>query len=149
MKQPELPKNKYIRYALFGAVGYGAYKLIKALFGSKVPTTPDAAAKDEKKFQSEGMKASYPDSQYSIFADSLYSAFIYWAGTDEKTIYSIMGKMNNNLDVAKLVKAFGTRRQEFTLMNYSLGAFITDELGTSEIANINKMFAAKKITYRF
>lgn len=148
MNTPKLPENKYLRYALFGAVGYGAYKLFSALFSAK-STTVSQAANDEKKFKAQGEKQSYADGQYNVFADSLYSAFIYWAGTDEDTIYSIMDKMKNNLDVSKLIQAFGTRRQEFTTMQYSLGAFITDEMGTSEVAKINQIFANKGITYRF
>lgn len=148
MKTPKLPENKYVRYALIGAVGYGAYKLLSALFKAK-SNTVSQAANDEKKFKSQGQKQSYADGQYNVFADSLYSAFIYWAGTDEDTIYSIMNKMNNDVDVSKLIQAFGTRRQEFTTMKYSLGAFITDEMGQSEVAKINDIFAKKGITYRF
>ena len=148
MNTPKLPENKYVRYGLYAAVGYGAYKLFTALF-SKSSTTVDKAAADEKKFKAQGEKQSYADGQYNVFADSLYSAFIYWAGTDEDTIYSIMDKMKNNLDVSKLIQAFGTRRQEFTTMQYSLGAFITDEMSSSEVAKINNIFANKGITYRF
>jgi len=147
MNTPKLPENKYVRYAIYGAVGYGAYKLFTALFSKN--TTLEKAAADEKKFKAQGIKQSYPDGQYNVFADSLESAFIYWAGTDEDTIFSIMDKMKNNLDVSKLIQAFGTRRQEFTLMNYSLGAFITDELSSADISKINQMFANKGITYRF
>jgi len=57
--------------------------------------------------------------------------------------------MQNNLDVAQLIKAFGKRRLEFSTTMAELGAHLTEDLDTSELNKLNSILAAKNITYRF
>ena len=94
------------------------------------------------------MKASYPDAVYSNLADAIEQACLGF-GTDEQIIYQVFSKMNNDLDVAKLIVAYGTRRIEFTLEMGTLAQVLVSELDSSEIANVNNILSKKGITYRF
>ena len=86
---------------------------------------------------------------YTQFADQIYAAVLTVFGTDEAAIYSVFNKMQNNLDVAQLIKAFGKRRLEFSTTMAELGAHLTEDLDTSELNKLNSILAAKNITYRF
>ena len=57
--------------------------------------------------------------------------------------------MKNNIDVANLIKAFGKRRLEFSTQDLELGAHLSNDLDSSEIAKVNSILASKNITYRF
>lgn len=99
---------------------------------------------------------SYPNSQYAIWADQLEVA-MQDAGTDEDVIFNIIGFMNNDKDVLKLVEAFGTRGYNGTAIwipswfrpQLSLGGFFAEELTVSELETINSKLASKGILYRF
>ena len=148
MKLKELTQNKYF---IYGAVGVGAYLLYqgaKKLLGFN--TSVEAAKSDQAKLIQQGQKASYLDSQYKVFADAIYSAgFDVLFGTDEDAIYSVFNKMNNDLDVNKLIVAFGARRIEFSTRVESLAQFLRSELDDREIEQINKILSTKNIKYRF
>lgn len=148
MNLKEITKNKYFVY---GAVGIGAYLLYKGIRKALgLSTAVDAAKKDQADLVKAGQKASYIDSQYKLFADAIYSAgFDVLFGTDEDAIYAVFNKMNNDLDVNKLIIAFGARRIEFSTRVEGLAQFLTSELDASEIANINKILGSKNINYRF
>lgn len=148
MNLKEITKNKYFVY---GAVGIGAYLLYKGIRKALgLSTAVDAAKKDQADLVKSGQKASYIDSQYKLFADAIYSAgFDVLFGTDEDAIYAVFNKMNNDLDVNKLIIAFGARRIEFSTRVEGLAQFLTSELDASEIANINKILGSKNINYRF
>ncbi len=57
--------------------------------------------------------------------------------------------MKNNIDVANLIKAFGKRRLEFSTQDLELGAHLSNDLDSAEIAKVNSILASKNITYRF
>jgi hypothetical protein len=57
--------------------------------------------------------------------------------------------MNNDLDVNKLIVAFGSRRIEFSSQSASLGGFLSSELDEKEREEINKILKAKNIKYKF
>lgn len=144
----DLAKNKYVK---IGAAVGGAYILYRVIRSAARPATaPNVAKDDVSKFMREGQRQSYPNGQYHIFADAIYSAgFDYLFGTDDTAMYSIFSQMNNNLDVAKLIVAFGTRRKELSGQSGSLGEFIASEMNSGERAKINKILASKGISYRF
>jgi hypothetical protein len=127
-----------------GAALYFGSKLLK-----KSPTAE--ARKDERELESEGEKATYMDQQYKGYADSIYSARIAnnLFGTDEDVIYSVFKKMKNNLDVAKLITAFGTRRLSYSFTSANLGGFLNDELDENEMNIINTDLKSKGIKYQF
>ena len=107
--------------------------------------------KDERTLEQEGQKASYLDSAYKGYADSIYTARSAnnFGGTDEDAIYSVFKKMNNDLDIAKLITAFGQRRLSFSLTSANLGGFLTDELDTTELGIVNSGLRSKGIKYQF
>lgn len=105
---------------------------------------------DILQYQFSGQKPSYQDSQYKILADKLrqsmdstwYDPTSY--GTDEEQIRGVFSKMNNNLDVLKLVQSFGNPD------GYSLSDWLTSELSQLDIQiYVNAPLKAKGITYTF
>ena len=131
---------------IIGIGAYGLYKLGSAL-GKKL--TLSNADKDIKAAQQSGQSASYSAATYSQLADKIYSAVMYTWGTDEQAIYDVFNLMKNNIDVAMLIKAFGKRRLEFSTQDAEIGAHLSNDLDTTEIAKINSILASKGITYRF
>jgi hypothetical protein len=133
---------------IVGGIGYAIYKFSK---GGKKLLTVDEAKQDVKELEQVGMKQSYMDAAYLGFADAIYAARagnnIF--GTVEDTIWNTFRKMNNDLDIAKLTKAFGSRRLSYSFQEGTLGGFINDEFDPEEIDTLNNILASKKITYRF
>jgi hypothetical protein len=95
-------------------------------------------------------KPSYQNSQYYIFADTLYSAmqsdwynpFDY--GTDEDGVKSVMEKMRNDADVLKLVQAFG-KKDGYTLQQWIAEDFSAED----KQIYVNGPLANRGIKYRF
>jgi hypothetical protein len=56
--------------------------------------------------------------------------------------------MNNDLDVAKLITAFGKKRLSFSLDFANLGGFLNDELDKDELNIINTGLRSKNINYQ-
>lgn len=139
-------QNKYIKYGLIAGGLYLGYKLISWFTSGN---TPAQAASEVKKLISAGVKQTYPDSNYTQWANAIYSAGFNTLGTDEQTIYDICKKMVNDLDVAKLIVAFGEQRVEFSFQELPLGAWLRTELSASEINVINNIFSQRNIKYRF
>jgi hypothetical protein len=103
-------------------------------------------------------KASYPDSSYNTMANTIYNSMRFAVGDDYGAVQDSLKKMKNDLDVAKLIKAFGTRQ------DYAFGipvgdkmdllTYVKKELGNEyfgltsyRVTDINKDWAAKKISY--
>jgi hypothetical protein len=102
--------------------------------------------------------ASYPDSVYDTLANTIYNSMRFAVGDDYGAVQDSLKKMKNDLDVAKLIKAFGSRQ------DYAFGipvgdkmdllTYVKKELGNEwggltayRVNNINKDWAAKKIKY--
>jgi hypothetical protein len=111
------------------------------------------------KLSRDGMKASYVDSMYQTFANTIYNGMRFAIGDDYSAVAATLKKMNNNIDVAKLIKAFGTRQ------NYVFGlpagssmdllTFVQDELGNEyggltsyRVSSINADWKKKGISYQ-
>lgn len=146
MTLKETLKSPIVKYAAIGLGGYLVYRVVKGFIPSTSLSAAQAAVNAGKK---SGELPTYPDLQYKIFADGIYQAGYTIGGTDEDAIYRIFGAMKNNTDVAKLILAFGRRRIEFSFMDGSLAEFLTSELDSTEIAQINKIIAKSGITYKF
>jgi hypothetical protein len=109
-------------------------------------------SKLEKKHQ-----ATFPDSQYVLFANTIHNGMRYCAGDDYGTVEATMKKMKNDLDVAKLIKAFGTRKDfcfgiptgEFDLFTYVQKELGNDYGGLTNyrVDRINSDWKSKGITY--
>lgn len=139
-------KDKYVKVGLIAGGLYLGYKLISWIIGN---VTTVAQAKNEvNRLVAQGVKPTYPDSSYSQYANAIYSAGFNTIGTDENTIYDIFKKMQNDLDVAKLIAAFGEQRVEFSFQSLPLGAWLRTELSASEMQVVNKILSDKKIKYQ-
>lgn len=139
-------KDKYVQIGLIAGGIYLGYKAISWLIGKA--STVQQAENEVRKLVSQGMKPTYPESTYSQYATAIYSAGFNTLGTDEKTIYDIFGKMQNDLDLAKLIAAFGEQRVEFSFQSLPLGSWLRTELDSSEMTTINKILSDKKIKYQ-
>ncbi len=111
------------------------------------------------KYQSSGLKPSFPDSQYETWANTIYNSMRYAVGDDYATVELTMKKMMNNLDVAKLIKAFG-KRQDYAFGipvgdPMDLFTYVQKELGNDwggltnyRVRNINADWKKKLISYQ-
>jgi hypothetical protein len=139
-------------YLLFRAVKKQADKAkgIKPSASSELPVNISTDIKE----QAKKTPLSYPLSVYETYAQDLYGA-MYRFGTEESTIFRIMGYMKNDADVLQLIKAFGVRKAGAGQMfagNGTLNEFFSDELDSTDIGIINKTLASKNnptIKYRF
>jgi len=140
-------ENKYVKYGLIAGGLFVGYKIIQFFMGGSNSIV--AATNEVKTLSSKGIKATYPDSSYTQFASSIVSAGFNTLGTNEQAIYAIFKKMMNDLDVAKLIVAFGNQRVEFSFQTMPLGAWLSTELDNNEMAIVNKILSDKKIKYQF
>jgi hypothetical protein len=112
-----------------------------------------------RKFENKGLKPSYNESNYITFANTIYEGMRYCVGDNYGAVEENLKKMNNDLDVAKLVKAFGQKQ------NYCFGlptggamdlfTFVKKELGNDfggltdyRVKSVNSDWAKKGITYK-
>ena len=106
-----------------------------------------------------GQQASYPSSQYDTFANSIYDDLYGIVGNNYGNVVTIMERMNNNLDVALLIQAFGLRQLRvfglpsgapidlFSFVNHKLGSEYFG-LSSYKITEINDNWSKKGIKYR-
>jgi len=110
------------------------------------------------KWRMKGLSPTYPDSQYNLTANQIYDGMRYAAGDDYGSVEKNLKKMNNNLDVAMLVKAFGFRQDYLFGIPEGepkdLFTFVKSELGNEyfgitsyRVKNINANWKGKGITY--
>ena len=111
------------------------------------------------KAQKAGLKQTYLDSQYETFANTIFNGMRYCVGDDYGTVESTMKKMMNDLDVAKLVKAYGKRQRSCFGIdaggNDDLFTSVQAELGNEwggvtnyRVSSINADWKKKGITYQ-
>jgi hypothetical protein len=152
-----------IAVATTGVVVVLGSKAYKALF----PSDAAKAARDLLKnvnteidaAKQKGLTPSYPDSMYDSFANTCYEGMKYTVSDDYGSVADTLKKMNNDLDVAKLIKAFGAR-QDYTFgipegSPKDLFTFVRSELGSEwggltsyRITSINKDWKGKGISYQ-
>jgi hypothetical protein len=123
--------------------------------------TLQSVSKDLAALAKAGVRPSYPEAQYKIWADALFACYAGWGtcgdvsalltGTDADIFVS----MKNDADVLKLITAFGIRKIPSGRFNPmpdfegSLPAVIRDENSTNYINGINRRFEKVGIKYRF
>lgn len=136
------PVEQVIAAAIILVILIWLWKLIRAYVKNIVSgaeTIGEVAA-----LQSAGMKKTYTDSQYNSFADQLYFA-MKGAGTDEDSVFSVMGKMKNDLDVIELERKYGLRPDMWG-NQYNLQQWLRGDLGSSDIQRLNSLLSSKGIT---
>jgi hypothetical protein len=143
-------------------VAFLGYKLYKVVFpsasekkGRELITSTDKEIRDAI---NRGLKATYPDSNYIGFASTIYEGMRYCVGDDYGTVETTLKKMQNDIDVAKLIKAFGMKQDYCFGIPESapkdLFQFVQSELGNElmltnyRIKNINADWKKKGITYQ-
>ena len=111
------------------------------------------------KMQGNGKKASFSDSNYNTFANTIYNSMRFAVGDDYGTVESTLKRMKNDLDVAKLIKAFGLKQDFFFGLpagdKMDLFTYIQKELGNEyggltnyRVKRINEDWSKKGITYQ-
>jgi len=111
------------------------------------------------KMQNNGKKASFSDSNYNTFANTIYNSMRFAIGDDYGTVESTLKRMKNDLDVAKLIKAFGLKQDYFFGLpagdKMDLFTYVQKELGNEyggltnyRVKKINEDWRKKGITYQ-
>jgi hypothetical protein len=121
--------------------GVGIYFTTRLIKNLKKKGTLVTAKSDVVLLQAS-QNQSYLDSQYSSYADVLFSAMD-GLGTDEDAIMRVFSAMKNDLDVAKLITAYGVRKNE------SLAEWLQNDLSSSDMSDLNKLLSTKGIKYQF
>jgi hypothetical protein len=149
-----------------GALGI-AYIVGRRVYKELFPSEQEKANKQLTKdianeievLNKQGVKPTFPDSTYFTMANTIYESMRYAVGDDYGTVESTMKKMKNDLDVAKLIKAFGKKQDYFFGIPEGqpkdLISFVQSELGNDyggltnyRIRNIQKDWNSKGITYK-
>jgi len=138
-------------------------KVYNALFPSDIAKKNrailDNINSDISAAQAAGIRPTYSDSQYLIYANEIYDGMRYCVGDDYNKVEANLKLMKNDIDVAKLIKAFGTRQAYcFGLDSGSpkdLFTFVASELGNEylgltsyRVTSINDDWTTKGIKYK-
>lgn len=99
------------------------------------------------------MLPTFQLSEYLDKANTLYLALgsYSWIDDNPKLAISTLKQMQNNIDIIKLKSAYGKRQNKnFGIAvgnEMDLYTMLRDQLGSSEIEEVNKYFTSKSITY--
>ena len=114
---------------------------------------------DYDAFIAQGQKPTYPQTNYTLFADKIYEAGcanVFCYGTDEEAIYDVFKQMKNDVDVLLLIKAFGARMPRGSVCipftdcpGIGLGEWLQTELSSYNFSEINNILAKNSITFKF
>lgn len=123
--------------------------IIKGKLGSRDLNT----WKGEEKDLAKRYTPTYTDAQNASFANQIYEGVKYASVSDNyPLVVSVMKKMKNDLDVARLVAAYGKRqRYNFAIpVGEPIDLFTTMqvEIGDGNVKEINKDWSLKSITYQ-
>jgi len=135
-----------------GAAGYAIYKVTQMLNGDDEQDAKETGEVQlEIERESKKKPASYADSQYRTFANTIETAG-FDTGTDEAAIYSTFRKLKNNTDYLKLLNAWGKPNRKVyewgVGRNMTLPQYIRWEMNDSEVKKVNDILQSKGITYR-
>jgi len=139
--------------ALF--IGWQIYSAVKGRMAHAGDFAEKADVKDELgSLKTKGIKPSFSDSQYSAWANQLFTAMNGYT-SDEAAVYRVFVNMKNNADVLKLIDAYGIRTLSSGNWNPApdfkgtLSGALSEEFDTKEIAALNDILAKRKITIKF
>lgn len=137
-----------------GVLGYVAYRVYR----KKHPTNASALTQDERNALAKGQSLSYPLTTYQGLADNIFNAwfqnFNIFNPVDEKIVLAQFSKINNDLDIVQLIKAFGKRRApiafgSFFTSDVTLPEWVSIGLTDAELKSVNDMFLRKGMNYQF
>jgi hypothetical protein len=104
------------------------------------------------------MKPTYGDAAYDEFANTIYNAQRTSLGHDSGAIQDVAYLMMNDLDVAKMIQAYGVRQnyafgfptEKYSLLGAMRNGIDADLFGafSYRIGKINSNWEGKGITYR-
>lgn len=141
--------------------GVVVWKIYKKLEGDpNAAATVDAYSQQATDLQSGGMTPTYSDNIYqstadSIFEDIRHSHPFSWFGDSQfDDVVTEIEKMKNDLDIAKLIKAFGIRERDYFGVipdgsDKNLPTFVTELLGPERISQLNDYFASQGMNFTF
>lgn len=139
--------NLVLLAAILGVGGFVAYKFFGTSGSSN--NTQNKSKKDiDELTKGKGVKATHLDTTYASFADQLYQSMRY-IGTNEGVVYSVLNKMKNDVDVLKLLQAFGRRGYIYNWYQYNLPQWIVEEFNKEDIDKINQILRKRDIQFRF
>jgi hypothetical protein len=141
-----------VAIAVVAAAGYAFYKLTQKLGEIEEADSKESGEViSEIEKESKKKPASYADSQYRTFANSIETAG-FDLGTDEAAIYSTFRKLKNNTDYLKLLNAWGKPNRKVyewgVGRSMTLPQYIRWEMDDSEVKKVNDILKSKSITYR-
>ena len=160
--------NGWVRGFMFVGTGIVIYSLGKLAYNKIFPSAAEQAAarvaanldNSIKNNQAAGVTQTYPISNYDEFASTIYNAGGWkLSPDDDDTILATLKKMQTDLDVELLIKAFGTKpahkylgistgsdKDLFTFLNSTIG---NEYFGLwSQISIVNDDWKSKGITYQ-
>nr|WP_321409097.1 hypothetical protein [uncultured Carboxylicivirga sp.] len=126
------------------AIGVGVYA-IRKMFKRNPDGTSSTVAPSMKDTVIDSKNLTISPSDAALYANTLYGAMLDF-GTDEKTIYSTIEKIQTKDDMLLVIKAFGMKmylwgtRAAFLGQNYNLIGWLRFELDDKEIGKIKPKF---------
>lgn len=146
-------------------VGYKLYQRYKAdQFHKDENKSIDQSLNDLQKLAAQGVFPTITDTQFQTMAERLVGAMT-GCGTDEDTIYQVMGLLQNDADFLKLINIFGLRgimpcqlTHPVAYVQYlhdpnsflgGLASWLQSELTTDEIDTVNYTLSQNGISYKF
>ncbi|MBN2729119.1 MAG: hypothetical protein JXR53_07830 [Bacteroidales bacterium] len=137
---------KGIKYGLpVLGLGIGIYAIKKLLFKRNPDGTSTKEAPSIKDTVINRKNLTISVSDAALYANTLYGAMLDF-GTDEKTIFSIIDKIQSKDDMLLVIKAFGMKqylwgtRAAFLGQDYNLIGWFKAELGDDDINKIKPKF---------
>jgi hypothetical protein len=136
-------------------IGAATFFISKRLKESKERGESKEEKKDIKndldKLNKQGVKPSFPDSQFQTWSNTLREAFD-GCGTTEKVVENVFSQLKNDADYLKLMETYGIRK--FDNCGYGTGDFegtlsqaIVNEMDDSDRQTLNNLLKKNKITY--
>lgn len=150
---------------LYAAIGGGAYFLILrplliklGILKSSLELKQEQSQKENiDNYINDAIKTQNPTKSvgaWQIIADQIYNDLKFSGASDNKSdAGKQVTRVQNDADVALLIKVFGMRQETFFAIPVgglqNLPQFIIGNLSKSDIATINNNYASKKIKFRF
>ena len=136
----------YIKLAIIIICFIAVWIIVRKIYrGITVPINTKQRAADARAemtaLESNGERASYPDSKYQTLADDLEESMDGW-GTWDDDLDDVFNELNNNIDYLKLEAAFGRRDGEDMI------GWLKGDLSSSRLEEVNDILEQKGILYR-